>query len=85
MKKQIVRETHDPQENTLLLTIAEACTLLRIRSPKCIYDMFTSGQLPTVVIGHRRFVKRESVDEVIRNGEQEAYTAIRRSPRRKAA
>lgn len=81
MKRDIFRES--PDKETQLLTIAEACAMLRIRSPKSIYEMLESGQLRTVVIGHRRLIPRESVEQVIREGEQITYKAIRPSPRRR--
>jgi excisionase family DNA binding protein len=53
-----------------MLTIPEACKYLRI-SKHPLYDLINSGQLPSVKIGGRRFIRMRSIQEFLDRRESE--------------
>ncbi|MEA3276001.1 MAG: helix-turn-helix domain-containing protein [Pseudomonadota bacterium] len=54
----------------LTYSIAELEGVLKLSHRK-LYDLLTSGELPSYKIGKRRFVRAESLEEFLRNREKE--------------
>jgi excisionase family DNA binding protein len=59
-----VEPPEDREPRHELLTIAEACTALRISRSK-LFEVKRSGDLAVIKIGHRTFIRREELDRFI--------------------
>ena len=65
------RTLTDPPDH--LLDVAEAATLLGLRSPRTLYKWAYAGRIPSVKIGRLVRFRRSDVERLIAKGERPAF------------
>ena len=60
----------------VLYSITEARELLGKMSRNMIYDLLRSGELPSVVIGTRRYISAEAISELVKKSTTTRSPAI---------